>query len=80
MYSHKTEEKNGKLRVIFTYTGDHPFVESFDMGFFDSEVLALEAVEQAKILHAEDLNDPTDKPENRLERFIDAHYRASGGN
>lgn len=74
MYSHKFEDKNGKMRAILTYTGDHPFVESVDLGFFDSEADGLAAVEQAKVLHAEDLKDPSDRPQNRLERFIDGTY------
>jgi len=82
MYSHVIEEKvKGKrFRVILTYDEAPSFRSSFDLGIYDSEAEALEAVEQAKVLHTEDLTDPKDKPQNRLERFIDAHYRAYGGN
>lgn len=81
MYTHTIEEKiKGKrFSAVLTYNGERPFKESFDLGIFDSNSEALAAVEQAKLLHAEDLNDPKDKKQNRLARFIDDHYRIYHG-
>lgn len=74
MYSHQLTEKDRKIKVLFSFEGAKPEKVFFDLGAFDSEAEALEAVEKAKLLHAEDLNDPKDKPQNRLSRFIDGTY------
>ncbi|WP_057766107.1 hypothetical protein [Cytobacillus praedii] len=77
MYTHNIEEviAGKRFRAVLTYDSGKRFKSAFDLGVYDTEAEALAAVEQAKLLHAEDLKDPKDMPQNRLERYIDTHYR-----
>jgi hypothetical protein len=79
-YTHKFEElKGGKVRAMFFINRQADmFKAPYDLGVFDSEGDALAYIAKCEQLHEQDLQDPPNKKQDRLARYI-SHGRTYNG-